>query len=188
MPFKRNPIMAEGLCSLARYAASLPRVAWDNAALSVLERTLDDSANRRTILPEAFLATDEILHRARAILSGLQINRDAISRNLAAYGPFAATESLLMEVVAQGADRQEMHERIRGHSMAAWQAVERNLPNPLAELLATDAHIGRYLPPDRIRRVLESGVNVGDAPDRSREFVSIMRQALVHPCIDSQAA
>ena len=178
MPFKRNPIIAEGLCSLARYVASLPRVAWDNASLSILERTLDDSANRRVILPEAFLATDEILRRANMILSGLQINRDAMSRNLATYGPFAATETLLMELVAHGADRQEMHERIREYSMAAWQAVERDLPNPLVESLAADTRIGRYLPPERIGRILESGISVGDAPDRAREFVSILHHAL----------
>ena len=178
MPFKRNPIAAEGICSLARYVAGLPRVAWDNAALSMLERTLDDSANRRTILPEAFLATDEILRRARRILKGLRIDRDAMGRNLATYGPFAATEALLMELVAEGADRQEMHERIREHSMTAWQAVERNELNPLFDLLASDSRIRDYVSPRRARRILESGMSVGDAPERSREFASLVRSVL----------
>jgi len=178
MPFKRNPIIAEGLCSLARYVAALPRIAWDNAALSILERTLDDSANRRAALPEAFLATDEILRRARRILANLQINREAMARNLATYGPFAATETLLMELVAKGADRQEMHERIREHCMAAWQAIEHNKPNPLVDLLAGDDRLRQYLPPARIREVMESGTSVGDAPTRCYEFVSNLRSML----------
>ena len=178
MPFKRNPIIAEGICSLARYVASLPRVAWDNAALSMLERTLDDSANRRTILPEAFLATDEILRRAQRILKGLQIDRDAMARNLATYGPFAATESLLMELAVHGADRQQMHERIREHSMTAWQAVERSEPNPLFELLAADSRIGGYIPSDRTLQILRSGMSVGDAPERCLNFVTIVRETL----------
>src|SRR5207237_5023971 len=92
MPFKRNPINAEKIDSLARYLAALPRVAWDNAAHMLLERTLDDSANRRLILPDAFLAADELLGTARRIVSGLRINQPAIARNFETYGVFAATE------------------------------------------------------------------------------------------------
>ena len=178
MPFKRNPIIAEGLCSLARYVAALPGVAWGSAALSVLERTLDDSANRRVMLPEAFLATDEILHRAQRILADMQINRAAMARNLATYGPFAATETLLMELVARGADRQEMHEVIREHSMSAWLAVESNADNHLVDSLASDPRLRRYLGPGRTRQILKDGINMGDAPDRCREFVSTLRLTL----------
>ena len=96
MPFKRNPVNAEKIDSLARYLAQLPRVAWDNAANSLLERTLDDSANRRIILPEAFLCADELLITAQRLIGGLVINEAAVSRNFAAYAPFAATERLLM--------------------------------------------------------------------------------------------
>ena len=110
MPFKRNPIHAENMDSLARYLAALPRVAWDNAAHNLLERTLDDSANRRSLLPEAFLIADELLRRGLRLIEGLRINRDASQRLLAAYGPFAATERLLMELVKRGGDRQELHE------------------------------------------------------------------------------
>ena len=178
MPFKRNPIIAEGLCSLARYVAALPGVAWQNAALSVLERTLDDSANRRAVLPEAFLAADEILRRASKVLSHMQIDRVAMARNLASYGPFAATEALLMELVAQGADRQEMHELIREHSMAAWRAVESGAANPLVDSLAAAPRIRRYLSPARTRQVMEDGARVGDAPARCREFLSVLRTVL----------
>ena len=96
MPFKRNPIRSEKINSLARYLASLPRLAWDNAAHSLLERTLDDSANRRILLPEAFLAADELLRTANSIFSNLQVDEIAMARNLAIYGPFAATERVLM--------------------------------------------------------------------------------------------
>jgi len=178
MPFKRNPVVSETICSLTRFVASLPRVAWDNAALSILERTLDDSANRRVVLPEAFLATEEVLIRARKILTGLQIDRAAMRRNLSAYGAFAATESLLVELVAHGADRQKMHEVIREQSMTAWRAVEAGEPNPLADLLASDDRVTAFLSPSRARKVMESSMNVGDAVERCGEFLSILRNAL----------
>ena len=96
MPFKRNPINAEKIDSLARQLAQMPRLAWDNAAHSLLERTLDDSANRRMLLPESCLLADELLHTASRLLAGLQIDQAAMSRNLAEYGPFAAIERVLM--------------------------------------------------------------------------------------------
>ncbi|MBC7317425.1 MAG: adenylosuccinate lyase, partial [Chloroflexi bacterium] len=130
MPFKRNPITSESICSLARFVAGLPVIAWENAAQSALERTLDDSANRREILPAAFLAVDEILNRLRRIVTGLRIGEQGIARNLATYGPFAATEPLLMALVKAGANRQEMHECLREASMAAWAAIQQGEPNP----------------------------------------------------------
>ena len=111
MPFKRNPIHAENMDSLARLLAALPRVAWDNAAHSLLERTLDDSANRRTILPEAFLIADELLHaRHAADRRAARRSRRQSRACWPTYGPFAATERLLMELVKAGGDRQELHE------------------------------------------------------------------------------
>ncbi|MBM3190501.1 MAG: adenylosuccinate lyase, partial [Chloroflexi bacterium] len=175
MPFKRNPITSESICSLARYVAELPRVAWDNAAHSALERTLDDSANRRFVLPSAFLAADDILTRLARIVRGLRIGREAIQHLLAAYGPFAATEPLLMALVVAGADRQEMHERIREGSMAAWAAIQRGEPNPLADLLAGDERIAAYLSPERVRAILAEGAGVGDAPARSRALAEKVR-------------
>jgi len=178
MPFKRNPVTAEKICSLARFVATLPRVAWDNAAGSLLERTLDDSANRRLILPGAFLAVDEMLLSARRIVAGLVINEGAVTRNLAAYGVFAATERLLMTLVRAGADRQVMHERIRTHSMAAWAAVERGEANPLVELLCADEAIAAYLSPAQVREALDARGHVGDAPRRCRAFLEELRTTL----------
>jgi adenylosuccinate lyase len=176
MPFKRNPINAENLCSLARYLAALPAVAWGNAAESLLERTLDDSANRRLILPEAFLAADELLSRAGRLVRGLVLDRQAIERNVAAYGTFAATERLLMELVKAGADRQAMHEVIRTHSMAAWPVVKAGQPNPLADALAGDERIVAYLPAERVRALLDVAGYVGDAPQRARALAAEIRR------------
>ena len=138
MPFKRNPVNAEKLDSLGRFVASLPGIAWDNAAHCLLERTLDDSANRRTILPEGFLAVEEMLVTARRIVAGLVVDEHAIAQNMARYGVFAASERVLMAAARAGADRQVLHEVIRNHSMAAWAALRAGQPNPLIELLASE--------------------------------------------------
>ena len=178
MPFKRNPVTAEKICSLARYLSTLPKVAWDNAAFSLLERTLDDSANRRVILPGAFLALDEILIAARRIVTGLVVHSENIERNLSTYGVFAATETLLMELVKAGADRQEMHERIRQHTMAAWEAIQRGEENPLIERLSSDDALVAFLPAERVRELLEAVSFVGDAPARCAEFLHLLRTRL----------
>jgi adenylosuccinate lyase len=178
MPFKRNPVRSETLDSLARYVAALPRVAWDNAAHSLLERTLDDSANRRVVLPSAFLAVDELLHRARRILSDLRIDDRAVARNLDTYGVFAATERLLMELVRAGADRQAMHELLREHALQAWSVVQEGRENPLPRLLREDERLHRYLEPERIRALLHAGGYVGDAPGRARELAEDLRSAV----------
>jgi len=178
MPFKRNPITSESICSLARYVAGLPRVAWDNAAHSALERTLDDSANRRFVLPGAFLAIDDILRRLSRVTSGLRIGYESAQRNLAIYGPFAATEPLLMALVQAGASRQEMHERIRDCSMTAWTAVQTGESNPLVELLAQDERICAYVTEDDVRRVMAAGADAGDAAQRSRALVAEIRSSL----------
>jgi adenylosuccinate lyase len=178
MPFKRNPITAEKIDSLARYLATLPRVAWDNAAHSLLERTLDDSANRRVLFPEAFLACDEILSSATKLLKGLVIHQPAIARNLAAYGVFAASERLLMEAVKAGGDRQVLHEVIRDHSLESWVAVQRGEANPLAERLAADPDLLRLLGRERVLALLDASDYVGDAPERARALAARIRQTL----------
>jgi adenylosuccinate lyase len=178
MPFKRNPVHTENMNSLARLVAALPRVAWDNAAHSLLERTLDDSANRRAILPQAFLATDELLCRAGRILHGLVVHQEALARNLATYGIFAATERLLMVAVRAGADRQALHEIIREHSMAAWAAIQEGAPNPLADKLAADERITRFIPPAQVHALLDARAYVGDAPARARKMAQTIRTKL----------
>lgn len=176
MPFKRNPINAENLDSLGRFAAGLPRIAWDNAAHSLLERTLDDSANRRIIIPQAFLAVDEMLRRAVRIVRGLQVDEAAVAANLARYGAFAATERVLMALGRAGADRQAMHERIRQHSLAAWEAVRSGEENPLAKRLAADPVITAYLSAEEIRRRMDASGYVGTAPARARALAAVIRQ------------
>jgi adenylosuccinate lyase len=170
MPFKRNPVNAENIDSLARYVAALPQVAWQNAAHSLLERTLDDSANRRLILPQAFLAADEMLSRATRLIRDLQINEEAVAHTLEIYGTFAASERLLMELVRAGADRQAMHEVIRSHTMAAWPAVASGQPNPLPDRLSGDPLVTSYLSPDRVRSLLAAADYLGDAPQRARQM------------------
>ena len=176
MPFKRNPINAENMDSLARFVAALPRVAWDNAAHSLLERTLDDSANRRVILPEAFLATDELLCRADRLVRSLQVNEAAVASNLEAYGAFAATEPVMMELVRAGADRQVMHELIRGHCMAAWTAVAAGEPNPLPQLLASDPAVTQFISEARVLELMDATGHVGDAPLRARALAARIRR------------
>ncbi len=178
MPFKRNPIHAENMNSLARLVASLPRVAWDNAAHSLLERTLDDSANRRVILPQAFLATDELLRRAGRIARGLVVHPEAMERNLATYGVFAATERLLMVAARAGADRQELHQVIREHSMAAWAVIQEGAPNPLADRLTADEHLMQFITPNEIHALLDAHAYVGDAPIRARNMAQAIRARL----------
>ena len=178
MPFKRNPINAENIDSLARFVATLPRVAWDNAAHSLLERTLDDSANRREVLPAAFLATDEIVRRATRLIRDLRVDEAAMARNLEKYGTFAATERVLMAAVKQGADRQEMHEIIREHSLAAWAEIAQGRPNPLAERLFNDDRITRYLTLAQITYLLDASHYVGDAPERARTIAYQIKNAL----------
>ncbi|CUS02656.2 Adenylosuccinate lyase [Candidatus Promineifilum breve] len=177
MPFKRNPINAENICSLARYVAAQTAVAWDNAGQAILERSLDDSANRRLYLPESFLAVDEMLRRATTLVEGMTIDREQIGRNLARYGPFAATERVLVAAVRAGADRQEVHEWLREVSLRAWEAVRREEPNPLAELVAGDARLTAFLPADELRGLMDAGGYVGTAADRARALAAAIRAA-----------
>ena len=180
MPFKRNPVNAENINSLARYVAALPRVAWDNAAHSLLERTLDDSGNRRLILPQAFLICDELVSRAHPIVRELVVRDAAVTGKMEVYGTFAATERLLMELVKAGADRQVMHELIREHSLTAWDVIQRDASeaNPLPDLLASDPAVLSYLPAEQVHALLDASGYVGDAPERAREMTAQIRQAI----------
>ncbi len=178
MPFKRNPIQAEKTDSLARALAQAPRLAWDNAAHSLLERTLDDSANRRTLLPEAFLTADELLRTSTRLVKGLVVSETAIRRNLEIYGPFAALERLLMQLARRGADRQEMHERLRQHAMSAWADVQAGQANPLVELVSNDPMLQAYLLLAEIRECMDAAEHLGDAPQRARQLAESVRQVV----------
>lgn len=178
MPFKRNPITAEKIDSLARLLAQAPRTAWDNAAHSLLERTLDDSANRRTLLPEAFLAADELLRSAHRLIHGLQVSPESMHRNLAAYGPFAALERVLMELSKRGADRQEMHEVLRRHAISAWNALQSGAENPLGAYICSDPRLLQFIHAERLRQLLDAGAHIGDAPLRAQALAAAVRQEL----------
>jgi adenylosuccinate lyase len=178
MPFKRNPINAEKINSLARALAQMPDLAWDNAAHSLLERTLDDSANRRTLLPEAFLTADELLRVTIRILEGLLVDEIAIARNLSIYGPFAGTERVLMALSKRGADRQATHERLRKHALAAWSSIREGCPNPLVDLVTHDQVFTGYLSQDELQVLLDARQYVGNAPQRAHDLVNDIRQAV----------
>ena len=178
MPFKRNPINAEKIDSLGRTLAQFPRTAWDNAAHSLLERTLDDSANRRIILPESFLITDELLGVTIRIVADLQVDKDALARNLEIYGPFAATERVLMVLAKAGADRQEMHKRLRKHALTAWEALRAGRANPLIVHVCQDEVFLRYVDEDTLQQVMDASSYIGDAPRRAKELAKTIRQAI----------
>ncbi len=175
MPFKKNPISSENICSLARFVATLPQVASENASLSYLERTLDDSANKRIVIAEAFLTTDQILITAEKIINGLVINKERISFNLRQYSSFAASESIILEAVKNGANRQEMHEVLRINSMIAWTDIQHGKKNPMMKLLLADKLVSRYLSKDQLEKLMEVETHIGDAPERAKKLVKIIR-------------
>ncbi|MEJ5184732.1 MAG: adenylosuccinate lyase [Rectinemataceae bacterium] len=176
MPFKRNPIESEKIDSLARLLASYPQVAWSDAALSGLERTLDDSANRRVILPESFLACDELLRAMIRIVEGQRIDEEAVTRTAARFAPFSATERILMAMGKRGADRQAGHERLRDLAMIAWDAVRRGEENPLLELVLQDAYIASWLNAEEIRQLFDVGSYTGAAAKRARKIAARARR------------
>jgi adenylosuccinate lyase len=178
MPFKRNPVRAEKICSLARLVASAVSAAWENAASTLLERTLDDSANRRVILPETFLACDEILSTAEAIVRGLEIDREQAAKALEEFAPFAATERLLSALVRAGADRQATHARLREHCLAALGSMRSGGANPLPDRLSSDTSLLRYLQPARIRELLKAETYLGFAPQRARALAVEIRERM----------
>ena len=176
MPFKKNPISSENICSLARFVAALPQTAGENAILSYLERTLDDSANKRIVIAEAFLTTDQILMTAEKIINGLVINKERISFNLNQYASFAASESIILEAVKNGADRQEMHEILRNISMIAWAVIQKGKENPMMKLLLANKLISRYLNKNQLEKLMEVETHIGDAPERAKQLVKIIRK------------
>ncbi len=139
MPYKRNPMKCERICGLTRFVMNLVGNAYDTAATQWLERTLDDSSNRRLSLPEAFLALDGALDLMHEVASGLVVNEAMVRKNLMAELPFLATENILMEAVKLGGDRQDLHEKIRVHAQAAGHRVKQEgLDNDLIERLKND--------------------------------------------------
>ena len=156
----------------------MPAVAWNNYAHSMLERTLDDSANRRSVLPEAFLIADEILTAFTRVLRGLQVRRMSIERNLKRFAPFAAMEPLLMALVKQGADRQEMHEVLRGISMQAWETLQQDETNPLPDLVKAEKRITYLLNPQELENLFRVEGYTGIAAQRAPVIAARLREAV----------
>ncbi len=171
MPFKKNPTSSERICSIARFVASLPQVGYWNASLSLLERTLDDSASRRLVIPEGFLGVDEILMLFNKILGGLKIYEASIDRNLNRFASFAGTEKLLMRLTTAGENRQKMHELIRKYSFLAWDEVLKGRENPLVNYLIKDKIISSKFKPSEIKKIVSAKDHVGNAPTRCKTFL-----------------
>ena len=167
MPFKRNPINSEKIDSLSRIVENAYQSAWNNAATTVLERSLDDSANRRIFIPESFIALDEILITETKVVRGMSIHSTATSRLMSSYGVFASTERVLMELGKKGADRQKMHEVIREESLKAWVSVQEGKENPLKKALMENEEILSYLSKEEIEKYLDASGYTGDAEKRT---------------------
>jgi adenylosuccinate lyase len=171
MAYKRNPMRSERVCSLARYLMSLPANAAHTHATQWFERTLDDSAVRRIILPEACLAADVILTTLTNIADGLHVWPAVLALHIDAELPFMATEVILMQSVKHGGDRQELHEAIRTHSMAAGRRVkEEGAQNDLLERIAADPLFASVK--DRLKDLLDPLRFVGRCPEQVDEFVA----------------
>lgn len=167
MPFKRNPINSEKIDSLARIVSSSYSTAWNNATSTILERSLDDSANRRIYIPEAFIALDEMIGTEIRIVRGMNIHEEAINRLLKNYGIFSATERLLMRLGKKGADRQKMHEIIREESLKAWDSIAKGMENDLKDRLSENAEIRKYMEKEEILEALDASRYTGDAARRT---------------------
>jgi adenylosuccinate lyase len=169
MAYKRNPMRCERICSLARFAISLASNGANTMATQWMERTLDDSANRRLVLPQAFLAIDAVLVLYQNVASALVVYPKVIAKNLAEELPFMATENLLMAAVAAGGDRQTLHERIREHSNAAGDAVKQEgAANDLLDRLRADPAFAGV----DFSAALDPAQFIGRAPSQVDEFLA----------------
>ena len=168
MAYKRNPMRAERMCSIARFAMAMPAAAGQTAATQWLERTLDDSAVRRLFLPQAFLSIDALLTLYLNVVPGLVVHPAVIARRVADELPFMATENLMMAAVRAGGDRQDVHERIRTHSLAAAGRIKQgDGTNDLMERIAQDPAFQKV----DLAAVLDARQFVGRSPEQVEAFL-----------------
>ena len=171
MAYKRNPMRSERIASLARYVMTDALNPAITAAAQWFERTLDDSANKRISIPEAFLAVDGILSLYLNVVDGLVVYPKVIEQRLMKELPFMATENIMMDAVKRGGNRQELHERIRVHSMEAGRQVKvEGKENDLLERIAADETFGVTL--DELRDILDPAKYVGRSPEQVTEFLT----------------
>ena len=179
MAYKRNPMRCERICSLSRYLMADAMNAPVTASVQWMERTLDDSANRRIAMPEGFLCADAVLRLCQNVTDGLRVNEAVIDRTLREYLPFLATEDLMMEAVKRGGDRQQLHEIIRRHSMAATARMKEGLPCDLLDRLAADPAFG--LTRQELDALMEPKRYIGRCPQQVAQFLAqcapLLRQA-----------
>ena len=172
MAYKRNPMRSERISSLAKFVIALQQSTAMTASTQWFERTLDDSANKRLSLPQAFLAVDAILIIWKNVLDGLVVYPKMIEKHIMAELPFMSTEYIIMECVKNGGDRQELHERIRVHSMEAGRMVKvEGKENDLIERILNDK--GFNLDKERLLEILAPKNFIGFAPEQTEEFVNI---------------
>ncbi|SMC50232.1 adenylosuccinate lyase [Papillibacter cinnamivorans DSM 12816] len=183
MPYKRNPMRSERICSLSRYVMTDALNPAFTAASQWLERTLDDSANKRIAIPEAFLASDAILILCENVASGLVVHDKVVLKHVREELPFMAEENILMEAVKRGGDRQELHERLRVHSLEAGRNVkDLGLPNNLIELIAGDPAFGMTL--EELSGHLEPARYTGRAKEQTEEFLNGEVSPVLRRCAD----
>ena len=179
MPYKRNPMRSERICALARYVISDAMNPAMTASTQWFERTLDDSANKRIAVSEAFLAVDAILNLYENVASNLVVHPKVIEKHIMEELPFMATENILMDAVKKGGDRQELHERIRTHSLAAGSRVkDEGLPNDLLERIAADPAFG--LSREDVLAHLDPAEYIGCCPQQVERFL----QDDIQPVLD----
>jgi adenylosuccinate lyase len=175
MGYKRNPMRAERICGLARFVISLSASGAQTAATQWLERTLDDSVNRRLTLPQAFLATDGVLRLCLNVANGLVVHPEVVTRNVAHTLPYMATETVLLDAVTHGGDRQELHERIRRHSRAVTDALKAGADkNDLLERLRGDPAFAEV----DFDRLGDQKQFVGRSPEQVDEFLAAVVQPI----------
>ena len=178
MAYKRNPMRSERICSLARYLIADAMNAPMTASVQWLERTLDDSANRRISLPEGFLCADAILRLAQNVTDGLRVNKKVIEKAVKEYLPFIATENLMMEAVKRGGDRQEIHEIIRRCSMEATEKMKDGEECDLLARLAKEKEFG--LTEAEMKKLLDPALYIGRCSEQVTAFLEKIKPLLAN--------
>ena len=182
MAYKRNPMRSERICSLARYLMADAMNAPMTASVQWLERTLDDSANRRISMPEGFLCADAILRLAQNVTDGLHVNEKVVDATVREYLPFIATENLMMEAVKRGGNRQELHEIIRTNSMAATAQMKEGNKCDLLARLAAEPAFG--MTEEEMEAVLTPSAYIGRCPEQVDAFLAQVRPLLTDASTD----
>lgn len=172
MAYKRNPMRSERICSLARYLMANAANASMTASTQWLERTLDDSANRRISLPEGFLCADAVLRLAQNVTDGLHVNEKIVEKNVKEYLPFIATENLMMEAVKRGGNRQQLHEIIRKCSMEATAKMKNGEECDLLSRLAAEKEFG--LSESEMEKLLTPSLYIGRCPEQVDAFLAVV--------------